>query len=166
MAWRNTPTSAKAAASKPSSPFSNSTSRPPFARRRGEVADSVGIGCYRIDLHPARSQNYIDVGSWPFQIPLGSLIPQRVANLLPACKNLGVTHITNGCYRLHPVSGTSAKAPAPSPHTACKTISLRAACATNENQLKDFQRVLEAQGVETRLADDLQRVTLEVNLPL
>jgi len=23
--------------------------------------------------------------------------------LLPACKNLGVTHITNGCYRLHPV---------------------------------------------------------------
>ncbi len=24
-------------------------------------------------------------------------------NLLPACKNLGVSHITNGCYRLHPV---------------------------------------------------------------
>ena len=24
-------------------------------------------------------------------------------NLLPAAKNLGVTHITNGCYRLHPV---------------------------------------------------------------
>jgi hypothetical protein len=47
--------------------------------------------------------NYIDVGSWPFQIPLGSLIPVRVDNLLPACKNLGVTHITNGCYRLHPV---------------------------------------------------------------
>jgi hypothetical protein len=31
------------------------------------------------------------------------LLPQRVENLLPACKNLGVTHITNGCYRLHPV---------------------------------------------------------------
>ena len=24
-------------------------------------------------------------------------------NLLPACKNIGTTHITNGCYRLHPV---------------------------------------------------------------
>jgi hypothetical protein len=24
-------------------------------------------------------------------------------NLLPGCKDLGVTHITNGCYRLHPV---------------------------------------------------------------
>jgi hypothetical protein len=24
-------------------------------------------------------------------------------NLLPACKNIGTTHISNGCYRLHPV---------------------------------------------------------------
>jgi hypothetical protein len=31
------------------------------------------------------------------------LIPRRVENLLPACKNIGTTHITNGCYRLHPV---------------------------------------------------------------
>ena len=27
----------------------------------------------------------------------------RMRNLLPACKNIGTTHITNGCYRLHPV---------------------------------------------------------------
>ena len=39
----------------------------------------------------------------PFQIPLGALIPRAVENLLAAGKNLGVTHITNGCYRLHPV---------------------------------------------------------------
>jgi hypothetical protein len=26
-----------------------------------------------------------------------------VQNLLPAGKNIGTTHITNGCYRLHPV---------------------------------------------------------------
>ncbi len=69
-----------------------------------EFADSVGIGYYRIDLHPSTGgRNYIDIPCWPFQIPLGSLIPQRVENLLPANKNLGVTHITNGCYRLHPV---------------------------------------------------------------
>jgi hypothetical protein len=66
--------------------------------------DSVGIGWYRIDLHPSTGgNNYIDIGSCPFQIPLGALIPQRMQNLLPACKNLGTTHITNGCYRLHPV---------------------------------------------------------------
>lgn len=66
--------------------------------------DSVGIGCYRIDLHPSTGgDDYIDISSLPFQIPLGALLPIRVKNLLPACKNLGVTHITNGCYRLHPV---------------------------------------------------------------
>ncbi len=66
--------------------------------------DSVGIGSYRIDLHPSSGgNNYIDISSLPFQIPLGALIPRRMENLLPACKNLGVTHVTNGCYRLHPV---------------------------------------------------------------
>jgi len=66
--------------------------------------DTVGIGSYRIDLHPSSGgDNYIDIASLPFQIPLGALLPRRVKNLLPACKNLGVTHITNGCYRLHPV---------------------------------------------------------------
>ncbi len=67
-------------------------------------ADSVGIGYYRIDLHPSTGgDNYIDVASLPFQIPLGALIPVRLRNLLAAAKNIGTTHITNGCYRLHPV---------------------------------------------------------------
>jgi DNA-binding LacI/PurR family transcriptional regulator len=66
--------------------------------------DSVGVGSYRIDLHPSTGgDNYIDVGSVPFEIPLGALLPIRFRNLLPAAKNIGTTHITNGCYRLHPV---------------------------------------------------------------
>ncbi|MFC7619831.1 FAD-dependent oxidoreductase [Microlunatus sp. GCM10028923] len=66
--------------------------------------DSVGVGMYRIDLHPSTGgDNYIDVASCPFQIPLGALLPVRVTNVLAAAKNLGTTHITNGCYRLHPV---------------------------------------------------------------
>ena len=73
---------------------------------RGAVnyRDSVGVGMYRIDLHPSTGgDNYIDVGCCPFEIPLGALLPQRMRNLLPAAKNIGTTHITNGCYRLHPV---------------------------------------------------------------
>jgi hypothetical protein len=66
--------------------------------------DSVGIGCYRLDLHPrVSSAGYLDLGCWPFQIPLGAMIPIRVENLLPGGKNLGVTNITNGAYRVHPV---------------------------------------------------------------
>jgi hypothetical protein len=66
--------------------------------------DSVGVGNYRIDLHPSTGgDTYIDIGSVPFEIPLGALVPRRVTNLLPAGKNIGTTHITNGCYRLHPV---------------------------------------------------------------
>ncbi len=72
--------------------------------RAAHYADSVGVGYYRIDLHPSTGgDNYIDVPALPFQIPLGALIPIRLKNLLPAAKNIGTTHITNGCYRLHPV---------------------------------------------------------------
>jgi hypothetical protein len=66
--------------------------------------DTVGIGSYRIDLHPSSAgRTYIDITNWPFQIPLGAMIPVRVENLLPGGKNLGTTHITNGCFRLHPI---------------------------------------------------------------
>lgn len=67
-------------------------------------SDSVGIGHYSMDLHLTTRGDRGRYGdTLPFQIPLGALIPQRVENLLPAAKNLGVTHLTNGCYRLHPV---------------------------------------------------------------
>ena len=74
--------------------------------RKGAIQypDSVGVGMYRIDLHPSvGGDNYIDIACCPFQIPLGALIPPTRPNLLAGCKNIGTTHITNGCYRLHPV---------------------------------------------------------------
>jgi FAD dependent oxidoreductase len=66
--------------------------------------DSVGVGWYPIDIHRSGPD---DVGAScrtrPFQIPLGALLPVRIGNLIAAAKNLGTTHITNGCYRLHPI---------------------------------------------------------------
>jgi hypothetical protein len=65
--------------------------------------DSVGVGCYRIDLHPgAGGSSYLDVAAHPFEIPLGALLPVRLRNLIAAGKTIGTTHITNGCYRVHP----------------------------------------------------------------
>jgi choline dehydrogenase-like flavoprotein len=54
----------------------------------------------------ARGDRYIDVACCPFEIPLGALVPVRMNNLLPAAKNIGTTHITNGCYRLQGVMRT------------------------------------------------------------
>ena len=111
--------------------------------------DSVGVGSYRIDLHPtSKGNNYIDVGSLPFQIPLGALIPKRRENLLPAAKNIGVTHITNGCYRLHPVEwniGESAGMLAA--HCVTRKLVPRQVRNT-EKLLREFQAKLVAQGVE------------------
>jgi hypothetical protein len=72
--------------------------------RAAPMLDSVGIGLYAIDIHPAEGETKLPPeAARPFQIPLGALIPIRLQNLLPACKNIGTTHITNGAYRLHPV---------------------------------------------------------------
>ncbi|WP_042143536.1 FAD-dependent oxidoreductase [Paucisalibacillus sp. EB02] len=66
-------------------------------------SDSVGVGSYHLDLHHTTKTNRtFYIPSYPYEIPLGALIPIRMKNLLPACKNIGTTQITNGCYRLHP----------------------------------------------------------------
>jgi FAD dependent oxidoreductase len=117
-------------------------------------ADSVGIGSYRIDLHMSTGgDNYIDVGSLRFQIPLGALIPQRVDNLLPACKNLGVTHVTNGCYRLHPVEWNVGEAAGALAARAIETRALPRRIRNDARMLKDFQAVLQRQGVELAWPD-------------
>ena len=118
--------------------------------------DSVGVGCYRIDLHPSTGasgtgqdgDNYIDVGSLPFQIPLGALIPVRAENVLPACKNLGVTHITNGCYRLHPVEWNIGEAAGALAAHCLQTGQTPRAVRNTPDKLADFQRELERDGFE------------------
>jgi len=112
-------------------------------------ADSVGIGSYRIDLHPSTGgDNYIDVSSLPFQIPLGALIPQRVENLIPACKNLGVTHLTNGCYRLHPVEWNIGEAAGHLVARALQTKQPPRGIRADARKLADFQQALRSRGLE------------------
>ncbi|HSG72525.1 MAG TPA: FAD-dependent oxidoreductase [Planctomycetaceae bacterium] len=117
--------------------------------KAAEFADSVGVGSYSIDLHPSSGgDNYIDFLALPFQVPLGALIPQRIENLLAACKNIGVTHLTGGCYRLHPVEwGIGEAAACTVTHALANNISPRGIRETAE-QLSDFQQWIQSQGVE------------------
>jgi hypothetical protein len=111
--------------------------------------DSVGIGCYRIDLHPRVSgAGYLDLGCWPFQIPLGALVPVRVENLLPGGKNLGVTHVTNGAFRVHPVEWNVGEA-AGLLAAFCLDRKVTPRSVRNGARLLDeFQSLLVRQGIE------------------
>jgi hypothetical protein len=67
-------------------------------------ADSVGTGFYMVDIHPCGANEHGRMRMpKPFQIPMSALMPREPINFLPASKNLGVTHLTNGAFRLHPV---------------------------------------------------------------
>lgn len=112
--------------------------------------DSVGVGYYHIDLHPSSAKrNYIDFDSLPFQIPLGALLPRDTKNLVPANKNIGTTHITNGCYRLHPVEWGIGEAAGMLVAYALKKKLSPHAVREKGPVLKDFQDFIRSQGVET-----------------
>lgn len=65
---------------------------------------SVGIGLYNMDIHPTCvSSMGSNATVRPFELPLGVFIPADADNLLPACKNIGVTHLVNAATRVHPI---------------------------------------------------------------
>ncbi|HEY0667194.1 MAG TPA: FAD-dependent oxidoreductase [Sphingobacteriaceae bacterium] len=115
-----------------------------------EFYDSVGTGYYHIDLHPSSDKvNYVDFPSLPFQIPLGALLPVRMENILPANKNIGTTHITNGCYRLHPVEWNIGESVGLLVKFASdKNIKPREVRERKE-LLEEFQRFIRSQGIAT-----------------
>jgi hypothetical protein len=125
------------------------TGRGPSEVTAERFPDTVGIGAYRIDLHPSTGgDNYIDVSSLPFQIPLGSLIPLRVENLLAGAKNLSVTHITNGCYRLHPVEWNVGEASGLLAAFCLENRLIPRQVHAHPGLLSDFQTLLINEGVE------------------
>ena len=113
--------------------------------------DSVAIGSYSIDLHPSTGgNNYIDFPTLPFQVPLGALLPQRIRNLVAASKNIGVTHVTGGCYRLHPVEWGIGEAAGCLLAFAIDKGLAPHAIHESPDHTADFQKMLLSQGVEIK----------------
>lgn len=87
----------------------------PTRNRSAIYPDTVGIGHYAIDFHPcmqnspheAPRNRERDGGrsgegqAYPFQIPLRSMIPQKIDNMLVAGKSIATSHIAAAAYRIH-----------------------------------------------------------------
>ena len=68
------------------------------------VEHSVGVAWYNLDIHPTcRSGHGTNARVRPFTLPLAAFVARDCDNLLPGCKNIGVTHLVNACTRVHPV---------------------------------------------------------------
>lgn len=123
---------------------------PESEARAKDFEDSVGIGYYHIDLHPSSGgDNYIDFSSLPFQIPLGALIPQRMENIFPVSKNIGTTHLTNGCYRLHPVEWSIGEAIGMFVPFLMETGRSPQEIYKDAAAVSKFQSLIRSQGVDT-----------------
>jgi hypothetical protein len=71
-------------------------------------------------------------------------------NILPAGKNIGTTHITNGCYRLHPVKWSIEEAVGSLVSYALAKIINPRTVREQKDTLADFQRFIHLQGIETQ----------------
>lgn len=116
--------------------------------------DSVGVGGYRVDVHlkaKDKGSSYtmaLHGKHWPQQIPLGALLPIRVENIIPACKNTGTTQVTNGAFRLHPVEWNIGEAAgALTAFCLDKNVTPRQVRETG-TLLNDFQRTITKMGFE------------------
>ena len=94
-------------------------------RTRSSIySDSVGIGHYPLDFHPCMTQSPPEAPgnkeregerqgagqSYPFEIPLRSMIPQKIDNLLVAGKSIATSHIASAAYRVHSFEWSSGAA--------------------------------------------------------
>ncbi|SDQ15701.1 FAD-dependent oxidoreductase [Virgibacillus salinus] len=120
--------------------------------------DSVGIGSYSIDLHPSMAgKTYLDIKALPFHIPLGALIPKDADNVLAGCKNIGTTHVTNGCYRLHPVEWNIGEACGALAGFCLNNNTDPKSVRENDNLLAAFQNELRESGFELEWPDEFYK---------
>ncbi|MEM1448388.1 MAG: FAD-dependent oxidoreductase [Planctomycetota bacterium] len=81
------------------------------SERNAVLRDGIAVGDYYLDHHhdkdhrpPGERLGEDYPANAPFQVPYSALVPRSIDGLLAAEKNIGATHIVNGCSRLQPVS--------------------------------------------------------------
>ncbi|HEY9678396.1 MAG TPA: FAD-dependent oxidoreductase [Drouetiella sp.] len=124
--------------------------------RSTQFVDSVGIGLYPVDIHGEQEVPGAAQETSPFQIPLAALIPVDATNLLPACKNIGCTHITNGAYRLHPIEWAIGEAQGTLAALVVKEKQEPKAFLKDYKRLRRLQMLLVENGAPVHWFDDVE----------
>ncbi len=80
----------------------------PYDQAEALYRTGVAIGDYPIDHHHGKNPaapaiDFVKIRVPSYNVPLGSLIPEKVPGLIVAEKSISVTNIVNGATRLQPV---------------------------------------------------------------
>jgi FAD dependent oxidoreductase len=137
-------------------------------RSRSTVyADSVGIGHYPIDFHPCMQFSPAEApgnkekegerqgggSSYPFQIPLRAMIPQKIDNMIVAGKSIAGSHIAVAAYRVHSfewsVGSAAAKTAIFAMDKAILPYQLTDNLPKDEPLLKELRTAIESSGNPT-----------------
>ncbi|MFD2131895.1 FAD-dependent oxidoreductase [Pseudogracilibacillus auburnensis] len=121
-----------------------------------QYKDSIGVGSYHLDLHhTVHSNRTFYLPSYPYEIPLGAVLPTRVRNVLPACKNIGTTQITNGCYRVHPTEWNIGESVGYlAAYAILNNISAHDV-RENQDHLLSYQGMLKQNGIQLHWPEDI-----------
>lgn len=119
-------------------------------KQQAAFPDSVGIGWYAMDLHPAVGDDTsMYAPTLPFQIPLGAMIPRDSQNLIAANKNINTTHLSNGAYRLQPVEWAIGEAAGSLAAWCIEQQQTPRQVRENQTDFERFQYQLHERGVRT-----------------
>jgi FAD dependent oxidoreductase len=121
-----------------------------------QVSNSVGIAWYNMDIHPTCVSGHgINAQVRPFCLPLGCFIPRDCDNLIPASKNIGVTHLVNAATRVHPAEWLIGEVAGLLAHFAFVSKLPLAEIHQTQNHVIALQRLLAHAGVPIEWNDTL-----------
>jgi len=120
--------------------------------------DSVGIGLYNMDIHPTcASLTGSNAKVRPFELPLGVFIGEHVDNLIPACKNISVSHLVNAATRVHPIEWLIGEVAGLLASFCMQQKMLPTSVYYNTALVQDLQQLLTEQGIPLHWPDSISQ---------
>jgi len=109
---------------------------------------SVGVAWYNMDIHPTCVSGHgVNAKVKPFTLPLGVFVPRDCDNLIPACKNISVTHLVNAATRVHPIEWLIGEVAGRLATYAIANNVKLVDMASDENHIAQFQLALGVAGI-------------------